>query len=114
MTMKSYLVLLAFTLSLLACHQPQALADCDCQSTAYSLLTEKIGVYNKGSVNTINAKTGKVDGFYTLSCSPGFIVGKAADNDTIILSGRARSNCYKGETVIPLPSLLELISVHKK
>ena len=112
--MNAYKVILALAISSLTCHQPQVTADCDCQSTTYSLLTEKMGVYRKGYVNTINAKTGGVDGFYTLSCNPDFIVGKAADSDTIILSGRARSNCNKKETQIALPGLLELIAVHKK
>ncbi len=112
--MKASLVILALAINLLACHQPQPLADCDCQSTSYSLLTEKMGVHNKGSVSTINAQTGRVDGFYTLSCNPDFIVGKATDSDTVILSGRARSNCYKGETLIALPGLLEIITVRKK
>ncbi|QHV95673.1 hypothetical protein [Spirosoma endbachense] len=112
--MKTSLVVLTLTLSALACRQPSAPADCDCQSTSYSLLIEKTGVYNKGGVSTINAKTGQVDGFYTLSCNPDFITGKAADRDTILLTGRARSNCYKGESLIALPSLLELITVRKK
>lgn len=112
--MKALLIVLPLMVSSFACRQSPAPADCDCQSTSYSLLTEKTGVYNKGSVSTINAKTGQVDGSYTLSCNPDFITGKAADRDTIILTGRARSNCYKGESLIALPGLLELITVRKK
>ncbi|GAB3750578.1 hypothetical protein GCM10028817_12080 [Spirosoma pomorum] len=55
-----------------------------------------------------------MDGSYLLSCNPDFIAGKAADGDTLILSGRARPNCYTGETLIALPSNLELTAVRKK
>jgi hypothetical protein len=112
--MKAFLILLALATSALACHQRQPIADCDCQSTSYSLLTEKIGVYNRGYVSTVNDRTGQIDGSYLLSCNPDFIAGKTADGDTIILSGRARPNCYTGETLIALPSNLELTAVRKK
>jgi hypothetical protein len=111
--MKAYL-LLALVLTQLACRQPKAIADCDCLSTTYSLLTEKVGVYDRGYISTINTQTGQLDGSYLLSCNPEFIAGKAIDKDTIVLTGRVRPNCYNGETVIALASSLELTSVRKK
>lgn len=106
--------LVALVFNLLACSQQQALPDCDCQSTTYSLLTDRMGIYSKGAVITIDTKTRQSDGSYALSCNPNFIIGKATDGDTIVLSGRARTSCFKGETFIVQPGLLELTAVRKK
>lgn len=112
--MKATPATFALLFCLLGCRQLQELPDCDCQSTAYSWLTDKTGIYAKGYVTTINAVTGQPDGFYSLSCNPNFIVGKAVDQDTIVLSGRSRRTCFRGETVMALPNLLELTAVRKK
>ncbi|SFE47433.1 hypothetical protein [Spirosoma endophyticum] len=103
------------SLSLLtACQNKDATPDCGCDGPTYEVLTDKAAIYKKGTISTLRATTLNVDGSYLLACNPGFIEGKAAENDTVFISGKARANCFKGETLSALPGMLELTEIHKR
>jgi hypothetical protein len=51
--------------------------------------------------------------FYSL-CNPSFVNGKVTVGDTVLVSGNVRSNCFTGETLVPLPALLEITAIRKK
>jgi hypothetical protein len=48
--------------------------------------------------------------FYSL-CNPSFVNGKVTVGDTVLVSGNVRST---GETLVPLPALLEITAIRKK
>ena len=93
-------------LAVISCQK--ATPDCGCNGTTAEVLTEELAVFRTGSMNTINSP-----GYYFV-CNPDFVKGKVADGDTVVITGKAHLNCFKGETLIALPQPLEVTLIRKK
>jgi len=117
--MKTALSFFFLLMVLASCHKKEAAPDCGCEGPSYQTLTNVLGRYVKDGIITLTpgSPTNPLASSYALSCNPRFVDGKVTVGDTVIFSGYSRYSCYRGpvlETLIAIPTMLDLTAIRKK
>jgi hypothetical protein len=106
---QTFLLLLSVLATIASCQQ-EAPPACGCEGPAYSVLTNQQAVYKQGMIYSLDRSTP----LFASPCNPEFVKEKVADGDTVLVSGRTHSSCFKGESLIAIPGLLEVTAIRKQ
>ncbi len=109
--MKELTLFLLFLAGMISCRKEDPAPECGCDGPVLEVVKDFDTVYKSGFF------VGKQAGFLNVSCGEDLVTGKIVDGDSVIVSGNVRRNCTSLmdiNTLIAIPSLLEVTAIRKK